>query len=96
MYASVRTVLKSTATPGIVEGNFFFCKPHYLSVILDSNNNKHWYWIIVNVDTGAQEIDFEILSTTIFSSTNPLVPPGIWATNYVRVRLLDNVCTIYN
>ncbi|KAH9484899.1 hypothetical protein JR316_0001801 [Psilocybe cubensis] len=60
MYASVRTVLKSTATPGIVEGNFFY----------------------LDVATGAQEIDFEILTTTIFSSNNPLVPPGIWATNY--------------
>ncbi|PPQ82895.1 hypothetical protein CVT25_009682 [Psilocybe cyanescens] len=59
-YASVRTVLKSTAVQGIVEGNFFY----------------------LDVASGSQEIDFEILTTTLFNSNNPLVPPGIWATNH--------------
>ncbi|PPQ71287.1 hypothetical protein CVT24_012341 [Panaeolus cyanescens] len=54
-YASVRTVLKSSRTPGVVQGNFFFL-----------NDN--------------QEIDFEILTSTINTAT-PCVPAGIWAVN---------------
>ncbi|KAF9050224.1 hypothetical protein BJ165DRAFT_992784 [Panaeolus papilionaceus] len=54
-YASVRTVLKSSRTPGVVQGNFFFL-----------NDN--------------QEIDLEILTSTITTST-PCVPAGIWAVN---------------
>lgn len=58
-YASVRTVQKSSTTPGIVEGNFFYL-----------NDN--------------QEIDWEILTSTITNSS-ACVHAGIWATNQAVV-----------
>ncbi|PFH53721.1 glycoside hydrolase family 16 protein [Amanita thiersii Skay4041] len=55
LYASVRTVLKSSGVPGVVEGNFMY-----------HNDN--------------QETDFEILTSTVFSSSQ-CVAAGIWTTN---------------
>ncbi|KAF5351663.1 hypothetical protein D9756_007715 [Leucocoprinus leucothites] len=55
LYASARTVQKSSKTPGVVEGNFFY-----------RNDN--------------QEIDWEILTSTIWSRSD-CVLPGIWAVN---------------
>lgn len=77
-YASVRTVQKSSKTPGVVEGNFFYRE------IPRSFNCNYWR---INLDETClvndnQEIDWEILTSTI-STSSACVPAGIWATNQV-------------
>ncbi|KAJ7599609.1 concanavalin A-like lectin/glucanase [Mycena floridula] len=71
---SVRVVYKSSATQGIVEGNFFYCESFPRSTLKVNDN---------------QEIDFEMLTATTLTSS-PDVPAGIWATNQPLVPNTDD------
>ncbi|KAF5328704.1 hypothetical protein D9619_011712 [Psilocybe cf. subviscida] len=76
LYGSMRTVMKSSAVPGIVEGIFFYRKLFVSIVAL--REAAELQFVVADNDT--QETDWEILtSTTLKASAD--VPAGIWTTN---------------
>ncbi|CAA7260642.1 unnamed protein product [Cyclocybe aegerita] len=78
LYGSVRTVQRSSSVPGVVEGNFFYSEASY--------NFQAPMIDYAFTESNTQEIDFEILTSTIFTSTQACVPPGIWASNQPSTR----------
>ena len=75
-FASVRTVLKSSGVPGVVEGNFFYCKRVLRLSIVSITD------MLFGPVNDNQETDWEILTSTTLSPSAD-VPAGIWATNQV-------------
>lgn len=74
-YGSVRTVQKSSSTPGVVEGNFFYGKQFHTFARAVGRSST-----LVFLANDNQEIDWEILTSTIDKASS-CVPAGIWATN---------------
>lgn len=90
LYGSMRTVLKSSGVPGIVEGMFTYRElstqtwryPIYVDAFLFLKVNDN------------QEADWEILTTTV-SEPSENVPAGVWATNQVWGTSSDFLRIVY-